>query len=183
MSGRSLDGRISQGWGGTPPEGVHVNLVLAERGSPTAAALTGVLTTPRPGFTPVLVSLGPDQPSYETLLPPTFMLNKMPLQHDRLTGLVFGACQVGIARGVLDTVAAGRLAADQETVVFVSLWLGADARDEAAVCAAARAATGAALHEAAAGRDPDAVRALVEGRESVTHPFYGQVPEGVRDER
>jgi 5,6,7,8-tetrahydromethanopterin hydro-lyase len=174
MSARSLDGRISQGWGGTPPDGVHVNVVLAERGSPTAAVLTGTLVAPQAGFTPVLVSLGPDQPSYETLLPPTFMLNKMPLDADRQTGLVFGACQVGIARGVLDTVAAGLLDADQETVVFVSVWLDAGARDEGAVCAAARTATGTALHEAVSGRPEGAARALVERRESVTHPSYGR---------
>lgn len=172
-AGRSLDGRISQGWGGTAPDGVHVNVVLAERGSPTAAALTGVLTTPQPGFTPILVCVGPDQPSYETLLPPTFLLNKAWLESDRLTGLVAGACQVGVARAVLDTVAAGLLEADQETVVFVSLWLDPVARDEEAVCRAARAATSAALHEAVTGRDPDAVRALVGRRDTVTHPFYG----------
>lgn len=39
-----------------------------------------------------------------------------------------------------------------------------------------------ALHEAVAGRDPDAARALVEGREGATHPFYGQVTEGASDD-
>ncbi|PVY97091.1 formaldehyde-activating enzyme [Actinomycetospora cinnamomea] len=173
MSGRSVDGRLSQGWGGTAPNGVHVNVVLAERASPTAAALTTAFAAPRAGFTPILVSLGPDQPSYETLLPPTVMLNKVPVEDERFGGLVAGACQVGIARAVLDTVAAGLLEADQETVVFVSLWLDTDAQDEQAVCAAAREATAAALREAVEGRDPDAARALVDGRESVTHPFYG----------
>jgi formaldehyde-activating enzyme len=173
MTGRSRDGRLSQGWGGTAPDGVHVNVVLAERGSPTAAALTTALATPRAGFTPILVSLGPDQPSYETLLPPTLMLNKVPVEDERLGGLVAGACQVGIGRAVLDTVAAGLLEADQETVVFVSLWLDAAAQDEQAVCRAAREATAAALREAVQGRDPEAARAMVEARETVTHPFYG----------
>ena len=33
-----LDGRIGEGWGGLSPNGCHVNVVLAHRGSPTAAA-------------------------------------------------------------------------------------------------------------------------------------------------
>jgi 5,6,7,8-tetrahydromethanopterin hydro-lyase len=57
--------------------------------------------------------------------------------------------------------------------VFVSLWLDAAAVDEQAVCRAAREATAAALAEAVAGRDPDAVRALVNHRDTVTHPSYG----------
>lgn len=169
-----LDGRISQGWGGAPPDGVHVNVVLAERGSPTAAALATAFTSPAPGFAPILVSLGPDQPSYETLLPPTIMLNKIPTDSPQLEGLVFGACQVGVARGVLDAVAADLVAADQETLVFVSLWIDASAGDEEAVCRAAREATGRALAEAVRGRAPADARRLVEERDTVTHPAYGR---------
>src|SRR5262249_61256519 len=33
-----LDGRVGEGWGGTSPNGSHVNVVLAPRGSPTPAA-------------------------------------------------------------------------------------------------------------------------------------------------
>ena len=33
-----LDGRIGEGWSGEAPNGSHVNIVLARRGSPTAAA-------------------------------------------------------------------------------------------------------------------------------------------------
>lgn len=33
-----LDGRIGEGWSGESPNGAHVNVVLARRGSPTAAA-------------------------------------------------------------------------------------------------------------------------------------------------
>ncbi|GAA4929849.1 formaldehyde activating enzyme [Actinomycetospora succinea] len=168
-----LDGRISQGWGGAPPDGVHVNVVLAERGSATAAALTTTFAAPSAGFAPILISLGPDQPSYETLLPPTLMLNKIPADTPQLESLVFGACQVGIARGVLDAVAADLVAADQETLVFVSLWIDADASDEDAVCRAAREATGRAVAEAARGRAPEDARRLVEQRDTVTHPAYG----------
>ena len=39
----TFDGRIGEGWSGTDPDGAHVNLVLAERGSPTHATLLGTL--------------------------------------------------------------------------------------------------------------------------------------------
>src|SRR5712691_1789434 len=56
-----LDGRIGEGWGGVSPNGAHLNVVLARRGSPTAAAAVGMLAHPSPGHTPVLVCVGPDQ--------------------------------------------------------------------------------------------------------------------------
>ena len=72
-----LDGRVGEGWGGAPgANGSHVNVVLARRGTPTAAAILGTLTTPTPGHTPILVVVGEDQPSYEPVWPPTIMINK-----------------------------------------------------------------------------------------------------------
>lgn len=167
-----LDGRIAQAWGGVNPDGVHLNLVLAARGSATAAAMTAAFSGPAPGFTPILVCVGEDQPSYETVQPPTIMLPKTAPADDAAAALISGACQVGIAQGVLDAVAARHLAADQETVVFASVWLNPEARSGDAVRAAAREATGTGLAEAAGGRDADAVGLLVDARDSITHPFY-----------
>ena len=53
-----LDGRIGEGWGGDAPNGSHVNVVLARRGSPTFAAAVSMLSHPSPGHTPVLVCVG-----------------------------------------------------------------------------------------------------------------------------
>ena len=71
-----LDGRIGEGWGGTSPNGSHVNVVLARRGSPTAAAAISMFAHPSPGHTPVLVCVGPSQAEYEPVWPPTLMMNK-----------------------------------------------------------------------------------------------------------
>ena len=122
-----IDGRIGQGWGGISPNGAHVNIVLARRGSPTAAALMTTFTAPSPGHTPVLVCVGADQPSYEAVVPPTIMMNKATTTTERHQTMTFGAAQLGIGQGVLDAVADGVLAADQDTVVFVAIWI-----DEAA---------------------------------------------------
>jgi|GEM_PF-390796 len=135
-----VDGRIAQGWGGTSPNGVHVNVILARRGSPTAAAMITAFAAPSPGFCPIGVPVGPDQPSYETVNPPVILLNKVPVDGFAET-LVFGAATVGTAQGVLDCVADELLEADQETVVFVALWVDPAADDETAVKHAARAVT------------------------------------------
>jgi formaldehyde-activating enzyme len=168
-----IDGRIAQGWGGAKPNGVHVNVILARRGSPTAAAMTTAFTSPSPGFTPIVVCTGADQPSYETVNPPTILLSKVAPTTERAETLIFGAAQVGTARGVLDAVADGLLEANQETVVLVSLWIDPQATDEPAVLDNARQAVHAAVSEAVSGRNPADAQRLVKNRDSLTHPFYG----------
>lgn len=168
-----LDGRLAQGWGGSNPDSVHVNVLLAERGSPTAASMTTAFAGPTTGYTPILVCVGADQPSYETVNPPTVMLTKSAPATELQSSLLSGACQVGIAQAVLDTVAADLLPADQSVLVFVSVWLNPDAEKHAAVRDAAREATGAAAREASQGRAPQDAERLVAKRERVTHPFYG----------
>jgi formaldehyde-activating enzyme len=167
-----LDGRIAQGWGGLAPNGVHVNVVLAHRGSPTAASLLGVFTQPRPGFTPILATVGPDQPSYETVLPPVVVMNKTAPESDFAAGLVSGAAQLGAAQGALDAAAAGDVPASDDVLVFVALWIDGNADDETAVRLATREAVGTAVHEAATGRDADAAARLVAERDHLQNPFY-----------
>ena len=65
MMVRDLDGRVGEGWSGAKPNGSHVNVVLAARGSATFAAAVGMFAHPSPGHTPVLVCVGPDEAHYE----------------------------------------------------------------------------------------------------------------------
>ncbi len=174
-AGRDLDGRIAQGWGGTAPNGVHLNVILARRGTPTAAAMITAFTAPSPGYTPILACLGRDQPSYETLYPPTILVNKVAATDERQETLLAGAVQVGVARAVLDAVAVGHLEADQETTVLVSVYLDPAAESEPAVLEAARHAAGQAIAEAVEGRPPEAVQRHIDDRDEVTHPYYGRL--------
>jgi formaldehyde-activating enzyme len=168
-----IDGAIGQGWGGRAPDGVHVNVVLGRRGSPTAAALLTAFASPSPGHTPVLVCVGPDQPSYEAVVPPTVMMNKATATEDRHQTLTWGAAQLGIGQGVLDAVADGLLTADLDTLVFVAVWVDPAAEDETAVRRAAREATRAGVGAAAGGPDAAAVERLVRERDTLANPFYG----------
>lgn len=174
MTADDLDGRIGEGWGGDPgPDGSHVNVVLARRGTPTAASLLGTFTTPAPGHTPILVVVGEDQPSYEPVWPPTIMINKATAVEERHQSITWGAAQLGIAQGVLDAVADGLLEPSGDVLVLVCVWVDPAASDETAVRKANRQAVRKAIGVAVNGRDPDAARALVERREFVTSPFYG----------
>lgn len=169
---RDLDGRVAQGWGGDAPNGVHVNVILARRGSPTAAAITAAYSAPSTGFTPILACAGRDQRSYQTILPITILLPKVAPADDFGQTLLSGAVQVGAGQAVLDLVAEEVIAADQEHLIFVSVWLDPAARDENSVRASAREAVVAAVREAAVGRDATAMTRLVLARESLNHPFY-----------
>lgn len=172
MTGEDLDGRIGEGWGGVGHNGCHVNVVLARRGTATAAALLTTFTSPAPGHTPILVVVGEDQQHYEPVWPPTIMINKATATTPEHETITWGAGQLGIAQGVLDAVAASLLEASDDVLVFVAAWIDPGARDETAVRIASREATFKGVSVAVRGRDPAAARALVDRRDSLTSPFY-----------
>ena len=168
-----LDGRIGDGWGGVKPNGSHVNVVLARRGSPTAAAAISMLAHPAPGHTPVLVCVGPTEQEYEPVWPPTLMMNKATALDDNHQTLTWGAAQLGIAQGVLDSVADGLLEATGELLVLVAVWVDPRASDETAVRVANREAVRKAIGTCVTGRDADAAARLVDRRDTISSPFYG----------
>jgi formaldehyde-activating enzyme len=170
----NIDGAIGQGWGGTAPDGTHVNVVLARRGSATAAALLTAFASPSPGHTPVLVCVGPDQPSYEAVVPPTVMMNKETATEERHQTITWGAAQLGIGQGVLDAVADRLIdpAEAAEVVLLVAVWVDPAAHDETAVKRSNRAAMRDAI---AAALEPPAeadMQALVERREDAANIYY-----------
>jgi formaldehyde-activating enzyme len=173
MTGDDLDGRVGEGWSGTAPDGSHVNIVLARRGSPTAAAAVSMLALPSPGHTPVLVCVGETPEQYEPVWPPTLMMNKATAVDERHQTITWGAAQLGIAQGVLDAVADGLIEATGDLYVLVAVWVDPRAADETAVRRANREAVRKAIGVCVHGRDPGAAAALVERRDSLASPFYG----------
>ena len=112
------------------PNGSHVNIVLAHRGSPTAAAAISMLANPSPGHTPVLCCVGETPEQYEPIWPPTLMMNKATATEDRHQSLTWGAAQLGISQGVLDAVADGLIEASGDLLVLVAVWVDPRASDE-----------------------------------------------------
>ena len=172
MTTEELDGRIGEGWSGDAPNGSHVNIVLAHRGSPTFAAAVSMLSNPSPGHTPVLVCVGETPRHYEPVWPPTLMMNKTTATTPEIETMTWGAGQLGIGKAVLDSVAAGLIEASGDLIVLVAIWLDGRADDETAVLHAARTAVGKAIRMCVEGRDPAAAAALVARRDDLTSPFY-----------
>ena len=75
---RDVDGRIGEAWSGEAPNGSHINLVVARRGSPTAAAVVGALASPRPGHVPFLACVEPGV----VVRPTTVVVNKSTIDGD-----------------------------------------------------------------------------------------------------
>jgi formaldehyde-activating enzyme len=167
-----LDGRIGEGWSGVVPNGSHVNVVLARRGSPTAAAAVSILAHPSPGHTPVLCCVGATPQEYEPIWPPTLMMNKATATEELHQTITWGAAQLGIGQGVLDAVADGLVEPTADLIVLVAVWVDPRATDEAAVRLANREAVRKAIGVCVEGRDPAAAAALVERRDSLTSPYY-----------
>src|ERR1700687_2422209 len=170
MTADDLDGRIGEAWSGTAPDGSHINLVIARRGSPTAAAIIGALAAPRPGHVPFLALLE----SGVLARPVTVVVNKVTLGHEPLDSITWGAAQLGIAQGVLDAVADGLIdpAVAGSLVLLVAVWVDPAVSDETAVRKANRAATRAAVEDAVTERDAEFIRAVTERREHPGNRFY-----------
>jgi 5,6,7,8-tetrahydromethanopterin hydro-lyase len=166
----ALDGRIGEAWSGEAPNGSHVNVVLARRGSPTAAAAAAALASPRPGHVPFLAALQGGR----MIRPATVVVNKATIEGDGLARMTWGAAQLGIAQGVLDAVADGTLPAREanELVLLVAVWVDPAADDETAVRAANREATRAAVADAISPPSPDETTSLAERREEARNAYY-----------
>jgi 5,6,7,8-tetrahydromethanopterin hydro-lyase len=164
-----LDCRIGEAWAGEVPNGTHVNVVLARRASPTAAAIVGALASPRPGHLPFLACLRLG----EAIRPTTVIVNKNTLEGD-LARMTWGAAQLGVVQGVLDAVADGIVPAEDaaELVLLVPVWVDASASDETAVRLANRAATRAALADAVSPPAPGDILELAARRDEATNAYY-----------
>ena len=128
-----LDGRIGEGWAGDVPNGSHVNVVLARRGSPTAAAAVGRARAARaPGHAPFLACLGAGA---RCARPPTIVVNKSTIESERARPRSPGARRSsGIAQGVLDAVADGLIDRPTRPTSCCSsrVWVDPEAHDETA---------------------------------------------------
>jgi len=166
-----LDGRIGESWSGEVPNGSHINVVLARRGSPTAAAAAGALAGPRPGHLPYLACLSPGV----LVRPATIVVNKSPIEGGGALGpITWGASQLGIAQGVLDAVADGLIdpAEVAEVMILVAVWVDPAAHDETAVKRANREAMRGAIADALQPPSSADVQALVERREDAANMYY-----------
>ncbi|MGN6379354.1 MAG: formaldehyde-activating enzyme [Gaiellales bacterium] len=165
-----LDGAIGEAWAGEVPNGSHINVVLARRGSATASAAAVALAVPDEGHAPVVVCLG----AGNAVRPVTVMKNKATVESE-LHGLItWGAAQLGIGQGVLDAVDQGLLdAADADDVVLlVAVWVDPDAHDETACRLSAREAMLLAIADALPKDRRERITELSATRDAARNVFY-----------
>jgi 5,6,7,8-tetrahydromethanopterin hydro-lyase len=165
-----LDGRFGEAWAGEEPNGSHLNIVVARRGSPTSAAAAAAMADVKPGHGPFLACLG----AGNRARPATIVRNKTTIDSDRLAKLTWGAAQLGIGQGVADAVAEGLIAAEHvdDLVLLVAAWIDPAARDHTALRRANRRATRDAIADAVTASHPDRVGSFVESRDAATNVFY-----------
>jgi 5,6,7,8-tetrahydromethanopterin hydro-lyase len=165
-----LDGRAGEASAGEAPNGAHINVVVARRASPTAAAIVAALGSPRPGHLPFLACLRLG----EVVRPTTVVVSKNTLTDERLAHLTWGAAHLGVSQGVLDAVADGVIDASEaaDLVLLVPVWVDPAASDETALRLANREATRAAIENAFAPCSADDVRALAKRREEAQNAYY-----------
>lgn len=168
---RDHDGRIGEAWSGEAPNGSHINLVVARRGSATAAAIVGALASPSPGHVPFLACPEPGT----VVRPMTVVVNKSTIDNQTLGRMTWGAAQLGIAQGVLDAVAGGILPAGSadDMVLLVAVWVDPAAGDESAVKEANRVATLAAVADALTVHSAASVMEVAAARERARNAFFG----------
>ena len=121
MTDDRLDGSIGEAWSGEVPNGSHLNVVLGRRGSPTAAAIAGVLGEPAPRAraVPGLPLPGHGRAAHDG------RGQQVTIPARALGRITWGAAQLGIAQGVLDAVADGLLDAGEaaDVVMLAALWV------------------------------------------------------------
>ena len=164
-----IDGRFGEAWSGDVPNGSHVNLVVARRGSPTAAAIAGQLGATTPGHAPLLLCVG----AGNVVRPATVVRNKSTIDNERIAKITWGAAQVGLGQGILDAVADGVIEESwlDEVVLMVAVWVDPAAFDHGAVKRANREAVRAAIGDALAPSHLERTAALVAQRDSLTNAF------------
>ena len=131
-------------WGGSAAHAVNANVVVARRGSRTAASILATLGTPTASNAPFLAT-----PVEGTLAPAVVVVNRAPIANELHARLTWGAGQLGVADGVRDALAtckAEEVAAD--LVLLVSLLIDALATDDVVLHASSREATARALEQA-----------------------------------
>ena len=172
-----VDGRVGEGFGAEGEFGVHLNLVISRIGSPSAAAAYGALANPSPGHVPFLICA----PAGTVVRPATIFINKVTLTHPNLEKAAWGAIQLGIAQGVLDTVASRVLPAQVsgDLVLLVAVSMNSALADveltaqiETLMRRNARTAMADAVHDALNPATAAEVEAMAANRDNLSNNSY-----------
>lgn len=159
---------IGESYVGEGGEAAHINVVLGDRNGPAGQAWCAALAAPRQGHTPFVAVLQPNLP----VKPLTLFVNKAPIADEQHGNLTWGAAQAGVAGGVADAVADGVITAEDadDLLLIAAVWVDPRAENAGLVYRNNRAATRAALENAAAGAP--SVADVLAARHAPFNPFF-----------
>ncbi|USK36565.1 formaldehyde-activating enzyme (plasmid) [Bacillus sp. F19] len=167
-----FDGKFGEAFGGTAPNGSHINVIIAKRGSASHAEAVRTLASPAKGHVPFLVCLGLGN----VIKPSTIVINKITIEDEKYERFFYGAAQLGIGQGVLDAVKDGLLDKDSlgEISLLVACWIDPECEDETKIKINSRDAIYHAIKNAlmTASEEKDYVQNLLDTYESATNNFY-----------
>jgi 5,6,7,8-tetrahydromethanopterin hydro-lyase len=165
-----VDGRFGEATSGSAPNASHINLVVARRGSPTAAAAAAAMADVRPGHAPLLLCMG----AGNLVRPATVVRNKTTIDSEQLGLLTWGAAQLGIAQGVCDALEVGLIPLEHvdDLVLLIAVWVDAAGEDDTAIRVANRAATLAAIADALQLDHRERALELIALRDQASNRFY-----------
>ncbi|UOQ44267.1 formaldehyde-activating enzyme [Halobacillus salinarum] len=131
VKSKKYDGKFGEAYGGDLPNGVHINVVLSERGSNAYAETIRSLASPSKGHVPFLACLGANQ----LVRPTTIVVNKVTLEDEEYGRFFSGAAQIGLSQGVLDAVKEGYISKEdiEDLALLVACWVDPDAKDETSI--------------------------------------------------
>jgi 5,6,7,8-tetrahydromethanopterin hydro-lyase len=160
--------QIGEGFAGSGPNAAHVNTILGPKDGPVETAWSTALATPRAGHVPFVVVLRPNLP----VKPLTLFVNKAEVRGDDHARLTWGAAQAGVAGGVADAVADGRVQRSDvdDLLLIAAVWVAWDADDESLVYENNRRATRDALAAGSAGRPR--LEDVLPARAAPSNPYF-----------
>ncbi|MFC7319837.1 formaldehyde-activating enzyme [Halobacillus campisalis] len=167
---KGYDGRFGEAYGGDLPNGVHINVVLAERGSATYAEAVRSMASPSKGHVPFLACLGANN----LVRPTTVVVNKVTLEDEEYSRLFSGATQIGLSQGVLDAIKENYI--DEQTIedlaLLVACWLDPDAKEETTIRLNARKAMYEAIVKATQPVTENYIQDQLNFYENARNNFY-----------
>lgn len=167
-----LDGKFGEAFGGEAPNGSHINVIVAKRGSNSHSEAVRTLANPSKGHVPFLVCLGLGN----VIKPATIVINKITIEDEKYERFFFGAAQLGIGQGILDAVKEGLLNKDYlgDISLLVACWIDPQCEDETKIKDNSRLAMFKAIKNAlmTPTEEKDYIQNQLEIYESATNNFY-----------
>ncbi len=160
---------IGEALAGEGNEVAHIDLMIGSKDGPVGVAFANALARQSEGHTNLLAVLAPNL----AVKPSTVMVTKVTIKGMRQAVQMFGPAQAAVAKAVADSVAEGVITkSDCEGLVIVcGVFIHPAAEDNKKIYDYNYEATKAAIANAMQGAPT--VDQMLDGKDSVTHPFQG----------